>query len=66
METYKYDIEGMSCQHCIHAITEEVSEIPGVANIKISLDDKTLSLDSPEDVTTKVKAAVDEAGYEVK
>ncbi|MFT4246071.1 MAG: cation transporter [Micrococcaceae bacterium] len=66
METYKYDIEGMSCQHCVNAITEEVSEISGVANVKVSLDDKTLTLDSPEDVITKVKTAVDEAGYEVK
>ncbi|GAA2232646.1 MULTISPECIES: heavy-metal-associated domain-containing protein [Kitasatospora] len=64
--TITYTVSGMSCGHCEKSISEEVSALPGV--IEVSADagagTVTISSDSPLDENA-VRAAVDEAGYEL-
>jgi len=64
--TAKYTVQGMTCGHCVAAVTEEVSGIAGVSDVAVELDSGavTVTSDSPLDVAT-VKAAVEEAGYEL-
>ena len=62
-------VGGMSCDHCIHAVTEEISKIPGVIGVDIDLHAGEISfvkiaLDS-EISETDIAAAVDEAGYTI-
>ena len=33
-----YTVSGMTCHHCAHAITEEVSAVPGVTAVDVSLE----------------------------
>jgi copper chaperone len=64
METIRYTVPGMSCEHCRHAVAEEVSKVEGVAQVEVDLDTKLVlvhgdGLDDPA-----LRAAIDEAGYE--
>lgn len=61
-----YKIKGMTCGHCVAAVTEEVSGIDGVESVEVDLDSGSMVVvsGSPIDDGT-IRAAVDEAGYEV-
>lgn len=62
----KISIEGMSCGHCVRHVTEALNELGGVSSIDVSLEGKYALIDSEESVTEEdIKAAVEEAGYEV-
>lgn len=67
--TTAYSVAGMTCGHCVSAVTEELTRLPGVRDVQVQLvpegsstvvvsSDATLELDA-------VRAAVDEAGYEL-
>ena len=38
MPTTSYVVTGMTCGHCVHAVTEEVSALQGVENVAVDLD----------------------------
>ncbi len=61
-----YTVSGMTCGHCVKAVTEEVSAIPGVTEVKVEVAGPMIVLsDEPVDFSA-IKAAVKEAGdYEV-
>jgi copper chaperone len=60
----EYTVKGMTCEHCVLSVTEEVSEVPGVENVDVDLGSGRLVVRG--DVTDDaVRAAVAEAGYEV-
>lgn len=62
-----YDVEGMSCQHCVNAVTEEVSKVPGVERVAVDLEAGKVTVTTAGAVDdAAVRAAVDEAGYTVK
>jgi len=66
MSTATYTVVGMTCGHCVNAVTEEVSQLPGVTAVDVDLPSGglTLTTDAPVEETA-VRAAVEEAGYEV-
>ena len=69
MASTTYTVRGMTCGHCVNAVTEEISEIDGVTSVEIDLvegGDSTVTVagDAEPDVDA-VRAAVDEAGYEL-
>jgi copper chaperone len=66
VNTTTYTVVGMTCEHCVNAVTEEVSQLPGVHGVQIDLASGavTVTSDSPLDQKA-VAAAVDEAGYEL-
>jgi len=64
MSTSVWTVQGMTCAHCVAAVTEEVSAIPGVSDVSIDLDSGRVTVTADTDPTTDaVAAAVDEAGY---
>jgi len=66
MSTATYTVVGMTCGHCVGAVTEEVSQVPGVAAVDVDLDSGGLTVHSESPVDENaVRAAVEEAGYEV-
>jgi copper chaperone len=66
MSTATYTVTGMTCAHCVSAVTEEVSQVPGVTGVDVDLASGALTVTSGEPVDEKsVRAAVEEAGYEV-
>ena len=64
MSTTNYVVTGMTCGHCVHAVTEEVSALPGVQDVAVDLDSGRLTVTSTNEIPyADVAAAVDEAGY---
>ena len=62
MET-RYNVTGMTCQHCVQHVTEEVSQVPGVESVQISLDDSSMVVTSAQPIDfAAISEAVDEAG----
>ena len=60
-----YSVPGVSCGHCRVAITEEVEKVPGVSDVDVDLDSKLVRVRGSGMDDTAVRAAIDEAGYEV-
>jgi copper chaperone len=59
--TLDFTVSGMTCQHCVASVTEEVGELPGVTEVDVDLAAGRLHVVG--DVTTEqVQAAVAEAG----
>ena len=66
MPTASYLVSGMTCQHCVHAVTEEVSAVTGVSDASVDLDSGRLTVVSSAEVPfAAIATAVDEAGYAV-
>lgn len=66
MTTNTYTVVGMTCEHCVRAVTEEVGGIAGVTNVAVDLASGTVTVGSREPVgAAAVAAAVTDAGYEV-
>jgi len=64
--TATYTVSGMTCSHCVSSVTEEVATIPGVTDVQVDLASGAVTITSEAPVEeTAVKAAVDEAGYEL-
>ena len=40
MNTVTYEIPGISCKHCVHTITSEVSDLEGVQSVEASAETK--------------------------
>jgi copper chaperone len=64
--TSTYTVKGMTCEHCVRSVTEEVSAVAGVSGVDVDLASGrvTVASDRPVD-DAAVRAAVEEAGYEV-
>jgi copper chaperone len=67
MTSTTYTVSGMTCGHCVAAVTEEISRLPGVEQVSVDLvagGESSVAVTSqsplPEDA---VREAVDEAGY---
>ena len=66
MSTSTYTVVGMTCAHCVSAVTEEVSAVPGVTDVRVDLQSGALTVTGDVLVDeSAVRAAVEEAGYEV-
>ncbi|GAB3799693.1 heavy-metal-associated domain-containing protein [Humibacter antri] len=64
MTTTEYDVTGMTCGHCELSVREEVSEVPGVQDIRVSAQDGRLVVTSNATIDDDaVLNAVREAGY---
>ena len=50
MITERFQVPGVSCQHCVNAITSEVTAIPGVQQVQVALDSKTVTVAHAEQV----------------
>ena len=58
-------IEGMSCNHCVMAVKNALSEIEGVSNVEVELDNNKAIVEGKNLLDNTLKEAVEEAGYDV-
>lgn len=66
MTTTSITVTGMTCQHCVNAVTEEVGAIDGVTGVTVDLATGRVDVESAAPVPADaLAAAVDEAGYEI-
>ena len=60
-------VSGMTCDHCINAVTEELMKLSEVTDVKIQLDSGTVDIESDSELNPAlIESAIQEAGYEVK
>ena len=68
-KTAAYGVDGMTCGHCISAVIEELTKLPGVREVAVDLAaGATSSVRVVADVEldeSQVRDAVAEAGYEL-
>jgi copper chaperone CopZ len=59
-----FRVDGMTCEHCRRAVTEEISAVAGVESVTVDLATGlvTVAATSPVD-RADIAAALDEAGY---
>lgn len=66
MTTTTYTVTGMTCDHCVRSVTEEVSKIEGVTGVDVELASGKVTVSSEQPVAEDAfRAAIDEAGFEV-
>jgi copper chaperone len=59
-----YTVPGMSCDHCTHAVTDELSAVDGVESVHVDLDTKRVTVSGDPLDDGALRAAILEAGYE--
>ena len=64
MDERTYVVEGMTCDHCVHAVRTEVGAVEGVDRVDVDLATKLVRVHGRHVDAAAVQAAVDEAGYE--
>ncbi|MGF6936322.1 copper chaperone [Paraburkholderia sp. UCT70] len=62
--TIELHVEGMSCQHCVAAVTSAIREHDAAAQVQVDLATGRVLVESAQPVDA-LKAAIDEAGYMV-
>jgi copper ion binding protein len=61
-----YEVKGMTCGHCVSAVTAEVGALAGVESVQVDLSSGEVTVASERQLAyDDVAAAVDEAGYEL-
>ncbi|WJV48611.1 heavy-metal-associated domain-containing protein [Streptomyces flavofungini] len=64
--TTVFDVKGMTCGHCEGAVAEEIGELAGVQSVKADAASGKVTVVSAAALEDEaVRAAVDEAGYEL-
>ena len=64
-ETITYTVPGMSCGHCESAVKSKVAAVEGVENVDVDLDTKLVTVTGSELSDESLRAAIDDAGYDV-
>ena len=65
MSNTVYAVPGISCGHCKTAIEAEVSKVAGVSGVDVDVDARTVTV-SGDAADSDIRAAIDEAGYDVE
>ncbi len=58
-----YQVSGMTCEHCVNAVTEEVGAVAGVSAVDVDLAAGTVEVTGEGVSGEAVREAVEEAGY---
>jgi copper chaperone len=65
-DRHTYTVTGMTCAHCMRSVTEEITAIDGVIDVAVDLTSGSVAVTSEHPLDeTRVRAAVEEAGYEL-
>ena len=66
MTTATYTVTGMTCEHCVNSVKQEVSKIDGVTDVDVELATGKVTVSSDQPVGDDAfRSAIDEAGFEV-
>ena len=67
--TANYSVSGMTCGHCVTAVTDEITRLDGVSTVEIDLvpggDSRVTVISTAPLAGDAVRAAVQEAGYDL-
>ena len=61
-----YQVPDVSCQHCVRAITDELTKVPGVRQVGVDLETKVVTVEHDGSVSdAQLRQGIEEAGYDV-
>jgi copper chaperone len=60
-----YSIPGVSCEHCVRAVTAEVEQVAGVESVVVDVESKRVTVKGRSIDDDAVRAAIDDAGYDI-
>jgi copper chaperone len=61
---YEFKVEGMTCNHCVQAITKTLTQFDQAAKVSVDLSSQTVKVESTQDPKA-LAAEIEEAGYTV-
>lgn len=59
------NVVGMTCQHCVHAVTQALQAVAGVESVSVNLQDGRARVDGKADPQLLVRA-LEQEGYQAK
>lgn len=66
MDTLTLGIEGMSCGGCVASVERALGRVDGVRKVRVSLEKKEAVVEGERLDPTRLRAAVEDAGYDVR
>lgn len=61
-----YNVPDVSCEHCVSAITKELTQIDGVQNVQVDLETKQVTVVADDSVAEQqIREGIDEAGFDI-
>ncbi len=60
-----YGVAGMTCEHCVRAVSSEVGDVDGVTAVVVDLRARTVVVSGDRFSDDAVAAAIEEAGYQL-
>ena len=65
MSTIQFNVPGMSCDHCVRAITSQVGRVAGVKSVQVALDSKVVTIGYDAEIPEQtIISAIHDAGFE--
>jgi copper chaperone len=64
MSTLTYSVPGMTCGHCVNAVTSELTAVAGVTDVSVDLATKLVVVSGTNLENDELRAAIEEAGFE--
>jgi copper chaperone CopZ len=65
LDSKTYSVPGLHCSHCQDAVTRELETVSGVGSVDVDLDTKLVTVHGSNLDDAALRAAIDEAGYEI-
>jgi copper chaperone len=65
MERVTINIAGMSCGHCVGAVTKALKQLGGVQVEQVTVGSATVAYDPDVNSAERIARAIEDAGYEV-
>lgn len=66
METLIIGIDGMSCGGCVASVESAIGRLPGIKKVRADLEKKQATVEGEALDRTRIAAAVEDAGFEVR
>jgi copper chaperone len=63
-DSFVYTVPGLGCEHCRHAVSEELTGVEGVESVEVDLGSKLVAVRGAGLDDGALRAAIAEAGYE--
>lgn len=64
MSTLTYSVPGMTCDHCVNAVTSELTAVVGVTDVSVDLATKLVVVSGTDLDDHTLRTAIEEAGFE--
>jgi len=61
-----FEIDGMSCQHCVMAVRKELEQVQGIRILAIGIGEAALDAEMTDGLHDEITSAITRAGYQVR